>query len=85
MSWTTTNDPWSRTSKNKGIKVEQFNKGFKPANGNCERIAIPFEDMEIDMKAVYTAQQLMLANNSQNRQCAAASTSALFHLHQSYS
>jgi hypothetical protein len=80
MAWTTSNDPWNHDSKHKGIKAEQFNKGFKHGTRNCERIFPPFDNMEIDMKAVYIAQQLMLANNNQNRQCAAASTSALFHL-----
>ena len=80
MQWTTSNDPWSQNSKHKSIKVEQFNKGFKHGMRNCEPFSPPFDNMDIDMKAVYIAQQLMLANVNQNRQCAAASTSALSHL-----
>ena len=80
MAWTTINDPWRLNSKHKGINAENCSKGFKPSILNCTPISSLVDDMQIDKKAIYIAQQLMLANTNQNRQCAAASTSALFHL-----
>ena len=89
MAWTTIDDPRNLNPKRKGINAERFSKGFKQSTINYMPISSLVDDLQIDKKAVYLqidkkavyiAQQLMLANTNQNRQCAAASTSALFHL-----
>lgn len=51
-----------------------------PKNKHDGLVQIDIEKAGIDMRAMAIAQQLMLANNTQNRQSHAASTSALFNL-----
>ena len=72
------NDTWNHCSVHKGTTATQYHKGLMQGMYDCSLIKV--DDSMIDMKAVYIAQQLMLANVNPHRQSAAASASALFHL-----
>ena len=79
MAWNSWNDPWGNTCNKQKVNK----KGGDIIKEDAMKPTTPLLDAQstgINMKALAVAQHLMVANMTPNRQCHAASTSALFNL-----
>ena len=80
MAWNSRNDPWGRFgSKQSPKRIPEHGKEVSTKELTQVSMLDPTA-LDIGLEALAMAQHLMLANSTSNRQCHAATTSALFNL-----